>query len=120
MAAGCDLYSAYDVVIPAHNQNIIKTDLQISVPLGTYGRIASRSGLSINHNIEVGAGVIDADYRGNVCIVLYNHSNQDFYVKAGDRIAQLICTRILLPPIVEIDHLNCTDRNKNGFGSTGI
>jgi dUTP pyrophosphatase len=73
-AAGYDLSSAYAVTIKAQGKAIVKTDLAIKVPQGCYGRIAPRSGLSWKHHMDVGAGVIDADYRGNVGVVLFNHA----------------------------------------------
>ena len=72
------LYSAYDVVIPARGKGIAKTDLAIAIPSGTYARVAPRSGLAVKNFIDVGAGVVDEDYRGNVGVVLFNHSDVDF------------------------------------------
>ena len=69
---------------------MVKTDIRIALPVGCYGRIAPRSGLALKHSINVGGGVIDGDYRGNVGIILFNHSDQDFLINRGDRIAQLI------------------------------
>jgi len=118
MSAGYDLYSAYDYIIPANGKNIIKTDLQICVPFGTYGRIAPCSSLAWFNHIDVGAGVIDFDYCGNVFVVLFNHSNTDFTIKAGNKIAQLICEKIVNPNLEEITipTLSNTERNKKGFG----
>ncbi|XP_028647459.2 deoxyuridine 5'-triphosphate nucleotidohydrolase, mitochondrial [Erpetoichthys calabaricus] len=118
-AAGYDLYSAYDYVIPAMGKTIVKTDIQIAVPSGYYGRVAPRSGLAAKHFIDVGAGVIDEDYRGNVGVVLFNFSKDDFEVKKGDRIAQLICERICYPDLEQLETLDQTDRGDGGFGSTG-
>jgi dUTP pyrophosphatase len=70
--------SAYDDVVPAHGKACVKTDLAIKVPHGTYGRVAPRSGLAAKHFIDTGAGVIDEDYRGNVMVLLFNHSDVDF------------------------------------------
>ena len=75
-AAGLDLYSACDTAVPARGKVLVPTDLQIHVPDGCYGRIAPRSGLALHHNIDVGGGVIDGDYRGNVGVILFNHSNK--------------------------------------------
>jgi len=99
---------------------LVKTDLSIAVPAGTYGRVAPRSGLAWKHSIDVGAGVIDADYRGNVGVILFNHSDKDFKVEIGDRIAQLIIERIELPHVQEVDELDDTIRGGGGFGSTGV
>lgn len=121
LAAGYDLYSSEDAIIPAQGQGLVSTDISIIVPIGTYGRVAPRSGLAVKHGISTGAGVIDADYRGEVKVVLFNHSTKDFEIKAGDRIAQLVLERIVNADIEEIseDQLTATDRGEGGFGSTG-
>ena len=91
----------------------------MKVPNGTYGRIAPRSGVAWKHHIDIGACVIDGDYRGNVGIVIFNHSETDFIIKVGDRVAQLICEKISYPDLQIIDELDEADRDKKGFGSTG-
>ena len=88
----------------------MKTGLSISFPPGLYARIAPRSGLALKRFIDVGAGVVDADYRGEVGVVLFNHGDQDFEVKMGDRIAQLILERIDTPPVEEVQGLDSTVR----------
>lgn len=118
-AAGYDLYAAKDFVIGPQNRAIISTDLAIAVPRGTYGRIAPRSGLAIESFIDVGAGVIDEDYRGPLGIVLFNHGKEAYHVKTGDRVAQLICEKIVYPQLVQVDSLEMTGRGQRGFGSTG-
>ncbi|KAM9223858.1 deoxyuridine 5'-triphosphate nucleotidohydrolase, mitochondrial [Leptosomus discolor] len=118
-AAGYDLYSAYDCVIPPMEKAVVKTDIQIALPSGCYGRVAPRSGLAAKHFIDVGAGVIDEDYRGNVGVVLFNFGKEAFEVKKGDRIAQLICERICYPELEEVQALDDTERGEDGFGSTG-
>ena len=77
-AAGFDLYSAYDYEIAPSSKQLILTDIQIAVPNGTYGRVAPRSGLAHKNFIDVGAGVIDRDYRGNVGVILFNFNNIKF------------------------------------------
>ncbi|XP_048812661.1 deoxyuridine 5'-triphosphate nucleotidohydrolase, mitochondrial isoform X1 [Lagopus muta] len=118
-AAGYDLYSAYDYIIPPMEKAVVKTDIQIALPAGCYGRVAPRSGLAAKHFIDVGAGVIDEDYRGNVGVVLFNFGKETFEVKKGDRIAQLICERIFYPELEEVQTLDDTERGEGGFGSTG-
>lgn len=81
--------------------------------------MAPRSGLASKNFIDTGAGVIDADYRGEVKVLLFNHSEVDFEVKKGDRIAQLVLERIYTPEIVEVDNLEESVRGAGGFGSTG-
>lgn len=83
------------------------------------GRIAPRSGLASKHFIDTGAGVIDSDYRGQVKVLLFNHSESDFQVKEGDRVAQLIIERIYTPDIVVVEELEESVRGAGGFGSTG-
>ena len=78
------------------------TDLQIQLPVGCYGRIAPRSGLALNHHIDIGGGVIDRDFRGNIGIIIYNHSDTLFIITRGDRIAQLKCEKISYPAIEEL------------------
>lgn len=118
-AAGHDLYSARDVVIPARGRARVDTDISIAVPAGTYGRIAPRSGLAAKHGIDTLAGVIDADYRGQVGVILANLSDADFEIKVGDRIAQLIVERIVMPEVVVVEKLDESVRGAGGFGSTG-
>ena len=96
------------------------TGISISFPAGLYARIAPRSGLALKKFIDVGAGVVDADYRGEVGVVLFNHGDQDFQVNMGDRIAQLILERIDTPPVVEVSGLGEIVRGSSGFGSTGM
>jgi len=119
LAAGYDLHSAYDEVIKAQTQHVCKTDLQVAIPEGCYGRVAPRSGLAAKKFVDVGAGVVDADYRGNLCVILFNFGKEDFIVRRGDRIAQLICEKISYPELEEVDTLDETTRGVAGFGSTG-
>jgi len=139
-AAGYDLSSAKDVLVPARGKALCPTDLSIALPAGVYGRIAPRSGLAWKHSIDAGAGVIDegqqsctissilgvslfqgkqliditvlscmyTDYRGNVGVLLFNHSDADFQVKTGDRVAQLILERIAIAEVEEVQDLEAT------------
>lgn len=99
-SAGVVLKSSYGYIIPAHNKQLVKNDLSILLPDGTYGRIAPRSGLALNYFIDVGAGVIDRDYTGNLGILLFNQSENVFKIKRGDRVAQLICEKYVEPNLV--------------------
>ena len=83
-AAGYDLYSAEDTVVPAHGKVTVDTQISIATPPGTYGRIAPRSELATRNMITTGAGVVDADYRGIVYVLLFNHSDKDLKIKKGD------------------------------------
>jgi len=118
-SAGWDLKAAHETVVPARGKAIIATDLSIAVPAGCYGRIAPRSGLSWKKHTDIGAGVIDMDYRGPVGVVIFNHANTDLKVEAGDRVAQLILEKISYADMVEVDSLDDTERGEGGFGSTG-
>lgn len=89
-AAGYDLYSMDTLIIPPHQKQLISTGIAMSVPSGNYARIAPRSGLACKNFIDVGAGVVDADYRGEVKVLLFNFGDQEFQVNFGDRIAQCI------------------------------
>ncbi|PUZ37651.1 hypothetical protein GQ55_9G137100 [Panicum hallii var. hallii] len=120
LAAGYDLSSAAEMVVPARGKALVPTDLSIAIPEGTYARVAPRSGLALKHSIDVGAGVIDADYRGPVGVILFNHSDTDFAVKPGDRIAQMIIEVIAAPEVAEVEDLDATVRGEGGFGSTGV
>jgi len=119
LAAGYDLYSAEQKVIPARGKALVDTQISIAVPVGTYGRVAPRSGLASKFMIDTGAGVIDADYRGVVFVLLFNHSEKDFTVEIGDRVAQLIIEKIQTPDVLEVQDLEETLRGSGGFGSTG-
>ena len=86
-AAGYGLCAASNYVVPSRGKGIVETGLAVALPVGIYARIAPRSGLAIRNFIDVGAGVVDSDYRGEIKVVLFNHSVEDFKVQASDRIA---------------------------------
>lgn len=106
-------------MIPKRGKDLVDTDISIAVGEGCYGRIAPRSGLAVKHFIDTGAGVIDSDYRGQVKVLLFNHSEVDFEIKEGDRIAQLVIERIYTPEVVVVEELEESVRGAGGFGSTG-
>lgn len=119
-AAGYDLFSSCNCEIPKRGQFLVNTGIKIRLPSNTYAQLKSRSGLATKHNIHVGAGVIDEDYRGEIKVLLLNHSEQDFQVNIGDRIAQMIILPVMRPSISLGNVENDTDRGENGFGSTGL
>ena len=119
-AAEYDLAAAQTAVIPAHGKVLVKTGLSISMPTGCYGRIAPRSGLALEKFIDVGAGVVDEDYRGELGVILFNFGDEDFKINMGDKIIQLIFEKIKTPAIVETNSLEETGRGDKVFGSTGI
>lgn len=118
-AAGYDLYSNENGVIEPKDRLLVKTGVVMVLKKGTYGRIAPRSGLAFNYGIDVLAGVIDSDYRGEIGVILYNTGKNTFEFNKGDRIAQLIITPILTPELKVVDQLDETNRGEGGYGSTG-
>lgn len=117
-SVGHDLYSAEAIVVPAHQLKMINTGVGVRLPYETYARVAPRSGLALK-GIDTLAGVVDPDWTGEIKVVLMNHSDKDFQVNVGDRIAQLILERICLPVVREVKDIPETDRGARGFGSTG-
>lgn len=117
-AAGYDLYSCEDAVIPPRDQKLVDTGIRVSVSDDTYLRVAPRSGLSLK-KIHIGAGVVDASYRGIVKVLMINNSDVEYAVSTGDRIAQAIIERIANPTIEQVDSLDETQRGDGGFGSSG-
>ena len=116
--AGYDVRSYMDCSIESGESLLISTGLKIQLPKNTDGRIASRSGLAVK-GIEVGAGVVDCNYRGEVKVLLRNFGKNTFNISKNDRIAQLIVSPYLSPEIVE-GELETSDRNEKGFGSSGV
>ncbi len=119
-AAGYDLYAAEDTVVVCGTRKLIKTNISMEITPGYYGRIAPRSGLAYKNGIDVLAGVIDSDYRGDIGVILYNtDANIDFNVKKGDRIAQIIFEACYIATLNNVENLDNTLRQAGGFGSTG-
>ena len=118
-AAGYDLFSdKTTTTIQPNAIQLVPTGIAITCPPGTYGRIAPRSGLTIKHNINVLAGVIDPDYTGELIVVLFNFGQQPYTFVRGQRIAQIIFESILQPPVQVVKELPLTSRSTSGFGST--
>ncbi|MDA9817927.1 dUTP diphosphatase [Flavobacteriaceae bacterium] len=120
-SAGMDLQSAKDVVIAAGETALVSTGLAIALEKGTEAQIRPRSGMALKHKITVlnSPGTIDSDYRGEIKVILINHSKINFYIKKGDRIAQMVITKYESPLIKEVFDLDETARGIGGFGSTG-
>ena len=117
-SAGLDLCAAETYTIsPGHSQ-LCSTAIALAIPSGYSGQIAARSGLATKYEILVGAGIIDSDYRGEIKILIFNLGHEDFEIRIGDAIAQLIIHKILLPDLVECTTLDKTLRNTKGFGSS--
>lgn len=119
-SAGYDLYSTLAMQVRAGVVNKIPLGISIATPAGTYGRIAARSGLAVKYGSQVLAGVIDADYRGEVVVIMTTLI--DFEIREGDRIAQLVLEKYSAADIVvknNVSQLGVTSRGDGGFGSTG-
>ncbi len=108
------------MAIPPRGKALVPTAIALAIPEGYYGRVAPRSGLAHKHFIDVGAGVIDCDYRGPLGVILFNFGEAAFEVKRGDRIAQLILEKIGMATIRQVASLDDTARGAGGFGSTGV
>ena len=117
-AAGLDLYSIEQKTIVRGGRILIGTGIAIGLPQGTYGRIAPRSGLASKAGISIDAGVIDRDYTREIKVLLVNNGPGDFQIKKGDGIAQIVIERCSLGEAMEVNSLEETERNSNGFGST--
>ena len=117
-AAGLDLYCIEQKTIVRGGRILVGTGIAIGLPKGTYGRIAPRSGLASKTGISIDAGVIDRDYTGKIKVLLVNNGPEEFQIRKGDRIAQIVVERCSLGEAMEVDSLEGTERNSNGFGST--
>ena len=116
-SVGLDFYSPSDYIMsPPCSHLQILTQIKVKIPLGHYGRLASKSGLSMIHQVHVGAGVIDPDYTGEVKVMLINAAPCYHYVKKGDPIAQLILEKVSLPILKRVDELPPTKRGEHGCG----
>jgi len=118
-AAGLDISSIEDVIVEPRQRAIARTGLAVAIPHGFYGRVAPRSGLAAKQGLDVLAGVIDSDYRGELCCVLYNTSDTAIQLSAGSKICQLIIEKIITPQAAWANDLDETARGAGGFGSTG-
>ena len=111
-AAGFDLYSSEECTLQPSSSIIISTGISIEIPPFTYGRIAPKSGLA--KQVNVGAGVIDFDYRGEVKVLLYNLTEDKIIISPGDAVGQLILEKIAMPNLLVTDILSTTERNTSG------
>lgn len=128
-SAGFDLFAAETTILPPStivNGNVsigralVSTKLAIAIPSNCVGKIGARSGLSINNNIEVGAGWIDSDFRGEIFIELKNLSPNEFRIAPGMRIAQLFILPLANVNVISVSELPPSKRDQGGFGSTGL
>ena len=119
LAAGLDVCSIEDLKIGPRERVMARTGLAVAIPAGFYGRIAPRSGLAAKKGLDVLAGVIDSDYRGELCCLLYNTGDEPIKLPAGSKICQLIVEQIITPDAAWATDLDETARGAGGFGSTG-
>ena len=123
LSAGMDLraYVEGPIILNPGERKLIKTGLHIELPEGYEAQVRPRSGLAFKKGITVlnSPGTIDADYRGDVGVILINHSNEEFAVNSGDRIAQLVISKFEKVDWETSDEINSTSRGDSGFGSTG-
>ena len=121
LAAGFDLHSIEDYVLKRKEKKLIKTGLAFEIEPGFEVQIRPRSGLAYKHGITVlnTPGTIDADYRGEIMVLLINLGEEDFEIKKGERIAQAIIAPVVQAEIIEVEELSVTKRGEKGFGSTG-
>lgn len=119
--AGWDLYSNEDTVLKAHCYAAVGTGISIELPYGTEGQVRPRSGLAAKNGVTVlnAPGTIDAGYRGEVKVILINHSDLDFPITRGMRIAQLMVKPVYETEFIETEELCDSSRGAGGFGSTG-
>lgn len=120
-AAGCDLIypGVEEIRILPLDRAFIPTGVHIALPEGYEAQVRGRSGLNKNHGIVVPTGTIDADYRGDIGVVVYNLSREPFTIHPGDRIAQLVICPVIQADWQQAESLDRTDRGDGGFGSTG-
>ena len=115
-SVGLDFYSPADYIIPPHSQFLIPTQIKLQIPLGYYGRLASKSSLAVLHQLHVGAGVIDQDYTGEIMVLMINAAPRVYSIKKGDPIAQLILEKVSIPILREMKELPPTIRGAQGCG----
>ncbi len=118
LAAGLDICSIEDAELEPKQRAMVRTGLAVAIPPGFYGRVAPRSGLAAKQGLDVLAGVIDSDYRGEIRCVLYNTGDEVITLPAGSKICQLIIEQIITPEATWVNDLDGTARGAGGFGST--
>lgn len=123
-SSGMDLRACIDenVILRPHERKLIKTGMAIALPEGFEAQIRPRSGLALKNGITVlnSPGTIDADYRGEIGVILVNLGSDDFVIERGMRIAQMVISPVVQTNLVEVEELNGTKRGEGGFGSTGV
>ena len=117
--AGADLFTPQAVIVPCGGSAVIDTGVHVQLPHGTYGRLESKSGLHIKHDIVCLGGTIDEGYTGSIRVKLYNFGEEDYLFQTGEKVVQLVILPCVKPEFVVVEDLEDTDRGENGFGSTG-
>ena len=119
--AGLDLYCIDDTVVPARGSAVFRTGVHVELPPNTYGKLESKSGLNVAHDIVSLGGVIDQGFTGEILVKLYNMGDKDYKFKRGNKIVQMTIVRCLYPEVEVVDELNTnTGRGSSGFGSSGV
>jgi len=122
-SAGMDIRAAIkdEIVIEPNSISLVPTNLSVEIPIGYEIQVRPRSGLAANHGIGIlnSPGTIDSDYRGEIKIIMINLGNEKFTIKRGDRIAQLVVSKVFTANLIQSDDLNHSQRGKGGFGHTG-
>lgn len=120
--AGMDLYSIEDLVLPAGERALVGTGLKFEIPVGFELQIRPKSGLAANFGITVlnTPGTVDSGYRGEVKVIVFNSSKNDYQIKKGEKIAQGVIAKHETAEIEEVEELNDSSRGESGFGSTGL
>lgn len=116
--AGFDLRTPKAVKVPAYGNATVDTGVHMALPHGCAGLLVSKSGLNVKHGIT-STGLIDEGYTGSIVVKLYNNEGEDYEVKAGDKITQLVVIPVVCEPLEQVSAFNATERGDNGFGSTG-
>lgn len=120
-SAAADLHALEDCLVRPGKSLLVKTGLALQIPEGYVGMVCPRSGLALKYGISVAnaPGLIDSDFRGEVCVILTTSSTEMIEIKAGDRVAQLMIVPVMQAIFKEVKELTTTERGQNGFGSTG-
>ena len=120
--AAYDMRSRVDITLEPKCSTLVPTGVVIELPVGYEAQIRPRSGLALKHNLMLtnSPGTIDAGYRGEIGIIMYNAGKEDFSISRGDRIAQMVICKLPEVELVASDSLSDTDRGSGGFGSTGV
>ncbi|MGB3340006.1 MAG: dUTP diphosphatase [bacterium] len=122
-ASGCDLYADIeeDIILKAGTYCTVPTGVRVEIPAGYEAQVRPRSGLALKYGIGVlnTPGTIDADYRGEIKVILFNLGREPFNIGSGDRIAQLVFNQVVRGEFIQVEHLKDTERGGGGFGHTG-